>query len=120
MNRNREKFDLEERTAVFGEKVVDLCKKVPKGTVTTPIIDQLMRAGTSPGSNYCEANGASSKRDFRNKILICKREAKETQYWLRLLARAAPAFREECRSLWQEAKELAMIFSKIAANTTSS
>ncbi|MBI2036092.1 four helix bundle protein [Candidatus Microgenomates bacterium] len=111
------KYDLEERTAKFAEDIIELCKKVPKNVVTIPIITQLVRAGTSIGANYCEANGASSKKDFRNKIFICKKEAKETKYWLRMLAKAIEEQREECRSLWQEAQEFTLIFSKIAANT---
>jgi four helix bundle protein len=111
------KYDLEERTAIFAERIIEICKKTPKNVVTTPIISQLIRAGTSIGANYCEANGASSKKDFKNKIFICKKEAKETKYWLRLLAKADPELKEECRNLWQEAQELSLIFSKIAANT---
>lgn len=82
-------YDLEERTALFAEKIIELCKKVPKNRIAMPIIDQLIRSGTSIGANYHEANGASSKRDFRNKIFICKKEAKETKYWLRLFVKAA-------------------------------
>lgn len=111
------KYDLEERTASFAEKLIELCKKAPKNVIVVPIISQLIRSGTSIGANYCEANGGSSKKDFRNKIFICKKEAKETQYWLRLLANAAAELKEECRVLWQEAKELTLIFSKIAANS---
>lgn len=111
------KYDLEERTAQFSEKIINLCKKVPKNIITNPIIDQLLRSGTSMGANYYEANGASSKRDFKNKIFICKKEGKETKYWLRLLAKAEQQFAEECRILWREAQELTLIFSKIATNT---
>ena len=85
--------------------------------ITIPIIDQLIRAGLSIGANYCEANGASSKKDFKNKIFICKKESKETKYWLRMLARSVKELTYECRVLWQEAQELTMIFSKIAFNT---
>lgn len=113
------KFDLEERTLIFSEKLVDFCKKCPKNNISIPIIDQLIRAGTSIGANYQEANGASSRKDFKNKIFICKKEAKETQYWIRVIARAVDSeeLKEKCRILWQEAKELGMIFSKIAINT---
>lgn len=117
MNKILKKYDLEERTAKFAENIIELCKKVPKNVVTLPIIDQLVRAGTSIGANYCEANGASSKKDFKNKIFICKKEAKETKYWLRLLAKAIDGMKEECRKLWQEAQELTLIFSKIAFST---
>lgn len=111
------KYDLEERTARFAEQLIDVCKKAPKNAVAMPIIDQLIRAGTSIGANYCEANGASSKKDFKNKIFICKKEARETKYWLRLLAKTAEELKDECRELWQEAQEFNLIFSKIAASS---
>ncbi|MBM3209089.1 four helix bundle protein [Candidatus Shapirobacteria bacterium] len=114
------KYDLEERTARFAEKIIELCKKAPKNVVTIPIIGQLISAGTSMGANYCEANGASSKRDFTNKIYICKKEAKETKYWLRMLAKAVEELKEECKQVWQEAQELTLIFSKIASKTKQS
>ena len=85
--------------------------------MTIPIINQLVKSGTSIGANYCEANGASSKRDFKNKIFICKKESKETKYWLRLLAKTERSLKEECQELWQEVQELTLIFSKIAVNT---
>lgn len=113
------KYDLEERTAKFSEDLVGFCKGCPKNIVTVPIIGQLLRAGTSMGANYCEANGASSRKDFKNKIFICKKEGKETMYWLRLFARSieGETHKKTCRVLWKEAKELTLIFSKIAANT---
>lgn len=116
-NKKDKKYDLEERTALFAEKIIELCKKAPKNPVTLPIIGQLVRSGTSMGANYCEANGASSKKDFRNKIFICKKEGKETKYWLRMLAQAEDSLKDECRELWQEAHELTLIFSTIANNT---
>ena len=106
-------YDLEERTTKFSEVIIGLCKKIPKNVVTLPIINQLLRCATSIGANYMEANGASSKKDFRNKITICLKEAKETQYWLRLLSKTNESFTEECRNLWKEAQELTLIFSKI-------
>jgi len=111
------KYDLEERTAKFGESIIELCKKVPKTVVTTPIISQLVRSGTSIGANYSEANGASSKKDFKNKIFICKKEAIETKYWLRMMAKTDENFKKECQILWKETQELTLIFSKIAKNT---
>ena len=117
MIKKENSFDLEERTSKFGENIIELCKRAPKNTVSLPIIDQIIRSGTSVGANYCEANGASSKKDFRNKIFICKKESKETQYWLRMLAKAIPELSGDCRILWQEAKELSMIFATIAAKS---
>ncbi len=111
------KYNLEERTAIFSESIIILCKKCPKNIITIPIINQLIRSGTSIGANYCEANGASSKKDFKSKIFICKKESKETKYWLRLLAKSEDSVKDECRNLWQEAQEFTMIFSKVAVNT---
>lgn len=114
---NKSKYDLEERTAIFAERIIKLCKKCPKNIVTIPIISQLIRASTSIGANYCEANGASSKKDFKNKIFTCKKEARETKYWLRLLTKAEESVKSDCRILWQEAQEFNLIFSKIASST---
>lgn len=75
-------YDLEERTAKFGEDIIALCKKIRRGAVTDPLVNQLIRSGTSVGANYMEATGASSKRDFANKIFICKKEAQESKHWL--------------------------------------
>ncbi len=106
-------YDLEERSALFGEAVIDFAKKMPVTPVTRRLIDQLVGAGTSIGANYGEADDAVSKKDFRHKISICKREAREAKFFLRMLARAVPEFQDEARPLWQEAKELHLIFAKI-------
>lgn len=111
-------YDLEERTAKFAESIIILCKKMPKNMITMPIIDQLIRSGTSIGANYMEANGASSKKDFRNKSFICKKEARETKYWLRMLSKADDKLLEDCRKLWTEAHELTLIFSKITQSSS--
>jgi len=110
-------YNLEKRTETFGENIIDLCKKFPKNTITLPLVSQIIRSGTSVGANYCEANGASSKKEFRVKILICKKEIIETKYWLKMLAKADNIQIDECRKLWQEAQELTLIFSKIASNS---
>ncbi len=109
-------YNLEERTAKFAEEVIELASKINKNTITLPIISQLVRAGTSIGANYCEANGASSKRDFRNKIYICKKESQETKYWLRIIVKADKNAQEESRKLWKEAQELTLIFAKILSS----
>ncbi len=108
-------YDLEERTAKFGENIIDFIKKLPKNEITHPIISQTIRSGTSVGANYVEANQASSKKDFRNKIYIAKKEASETMYWLRMIARSCPEHKDETYWLWQEAKEFTLIFSRITA-----
>ncbi len=110
---DKPRFDLEERTARFGETAIFFAKAIPVTLVTTPIISQFVRAGTSVGSNYCEADDAGSKREFLYRISICKRESRETKHWLRMIAAAVPELKEQARPLWQEAKELNLIFSAI-------
>jgi len=61
-----------------------------KNIINNPLISQIVRSATSIGANYHEANGASSGKDFKNKIYICKKEAKETKYWLQIIAEANP------------------------------
>ncbi len=111
------KYDLEERTAKFAEQIVDFCKKVPQDTITRPIINQLIRAGTSIGANYCEADEASSKKDFLNKVFIAKKETKETKYWLRIIAHTVADTKPAATELWKEANELNLIFAAIIRNT---
>ena len=110
---NQNKYNLEERTAKFGEGIIIFCKGVKPDNYNRPIINQLIRSGTSIGANYCEANNASSKKDFRNKIFICKKESQETKYWLQMMAKCNPEKKEEIRKLWKECQELTMIFQKI-------
>jgi four helix bundle protein len=106
-------YDLEERTAKFGEAILLFAKKIPRGPVNDRLIDQLVGAGTSVGANYCEADDGVSKKDFRNKIGTCKKEARETKFFLRMVATSEPQLKPEARVLWQEAKELHLIFCKI-------
>lgn len=106
-------YDLEERTALFGEVVIALSKRIPVNAISEPIIRQLVRAATSVGANYCEADDAGSKKEFRYRISICQREARETKHWLRMLAAAVPDMKTEARTHWQEAKELHLIFAAI-------
>lgn len=116
MNQSNKRFDLEERTGRFGEAVIIFCRGIKQDTITRPLVDQLVRSSTSIGANYMEANGASSKRDFRNKIHICKKEAQETQHWLRMLSAALPQKKAELRVYWQEVHELVLIFQKITTS----
>jgi four helix bundle protein len=106
-------FDLEERTALFGESVIQFCKKIPFTSITSPLISQIVRSATSVGANYCEADNAVSKKEFRQKIATCQKEARETKHWLRMIAAADPNQRESSRTIWHEARELHLIFSAI-------
>jgi len=110
---NEKVFDLEERTGKFGEVIIEFAKTLERNEINRPLIGQLVDAGTSVGANYTEADGAESKKDFRHKIAICKKEAKETKHWLRMIRKANPHRAVECHKLWQEAHELTLIFSSI-------
>src|SRR3990167_2461810 len=114
-NQFSNKYDLEERTAKFGENIIGFCRSIKSDKLADPILNQLLRSGTSIGANYMEANGASSKRDFQNKIFICKKEAQETKHWLRMMAKCVPEKKEELRKLWSETQELTLIFQKITS-----
>jgi four helix bundle protein len=116
---NKRTYDLEERTAAFGERVITLCRSLKKDVITSPLANQPIRSATSIGANYMEANGASSKKDFTNKIFICKKESRETKHWLRMLGTALPEEKDKMRKLWQECQELTLIFQKIASSTRS-
>lgn len=103
---------LETRTLAFSKEVLNFCKSQKLTEITRPLISQLVRAATSIGANYAEANNASSKADFRNKIFIAKKEAAETKYWLELLAEVIED-KSLCRKLWQECHYILMTLQKV-------
>lgn len=107
------KFDLEERTAKFGESIIIFCKRIGRNPITDPLVNQLIRAGTSVGANYCEADDAESKQDFKHKIGLCKKESRECKYFIRMLVTANLNLKKEATRLWLEAKELNLIFNAI-------
>ena len=111
------KYDLEERTAKFGEDIIEFSKSVPQTVVTLPLIGQLVDAGTSVGANYCEANDAESRKDFRHKIGICKKESRESKFFLRMIVKAVPELKKEGECLMREAQELNLIFGAIRRKT---
>ena len=112
-NAQSTKYDLEERTALFGERIIAFCKLIPRGPITDPLINQLVKSGTSVGANYAEADDAESKKDFRHKIGICKKEARESKHFLRMVKAAVPKLNENSTPHIQEAKELNLIFNTI-------
>ena len=116
-NQNDKKYDLVERTAVFGENVIDFLKTIEKHEITRPLINQCIRSATSIGANYMEADGAESRKDFIHKLGICKKECKETKHWLRMFITADPSLKDRCTDLWQECQELTLIFSTIINKT---
>jgi four helix bundle protein len=107
------RFDLEERTARFGESIIAFAKRVPVNQVTEPLISQVVRCGTSVGANYCEADDAGSKKEFPYRISLSKRESRETMYWIRMIVASEVKLKDEARILWREAKELNLIFGAI-------
>ena len=111
-------FDLEERTALFGESIVRFSKQIPRNPTNNRLIDQLVGCGTSVGANYCEADERVSKKDFRNVIGRCAKEAKETKHFLRMIAASEPTLTTKTRELFLEAKELHLIFASIYRKTT--
>jgi len=112
-------YDLEERTAKFGEEIIEFSKIIPKNIINNPLLSQLVRSGTSVGANYCEADCAESRKDFEHKLGICKKEAKETKHWLRMLAKAASELSQKAKILWKESNELQLIFISIIKKSKS-
>jgi len=106
-------YDLKDRTTKFSKDVLLFLKSLIISPINKNIISQLARSATSVGANYCEAIGAVSKNDFKNKIFLCKKEAQETKYWLELLANVETDKKDKLKYLWQETHELNLIFNKI-------
>lgn len=114
MEESKKTYDLEERTAKFAERVRDFCLKLPKNQANNEYIPQLIRAGSSPGANYIEANESIGDKDFKMKIKTCRRESKESAYWLRLVINDGNKEMEDERiALRQEAREFILIFTAI-------
>jgi four helix bundle protein len=109
----RRDFDLGERTALFGESVIRFGRSLRRNDVVGPILRQLIRSATSIGANYTEADESGSRKEFRYRISVCCREARETQYWLRMVAAAVSDRKDDARILWKEANELTRIFGAI-------
>ena len=115
---SKPKYDLEDRTAKFGENIIDFARSVKSDYINKPIITQLIRCGTSIGANYMEANGAESKKDFLHKMSICKKESKESMHFLRMIAKSNPEVTQQARVLWREVHELTLIFGSITKKKT--
>src|SRR3972149_10627317 len=103
-------YPLEERVVNFSVKLISELKLISINLYNKNIIDQLLRSGTSIGANYQEANGAVSKSEFRAKIGLCKKEALETTYWLRILKFDITPKNTKLDSLYDESQQLGKIF----------
>jgi four helix bundle protein len=112
-NSSNKEFDLEKRTTEFAKSVIRLCRKLPKDSINNRITSQLAGCSGSAGANYREANDALGKKDFILRLKIARKEAKETMYWLKLLAETEGDKVVKIRSLYQESKEFVLIFSAI-------
>ena len=110
-------YDLEERTTRFGEQIIFFARKIPWGPVNNRLIDQVVGAGTSVGANYCEADDGVSRADFKHRISICRKEARETKFFLRMVVTSEPKLKPDARELWKEAHALHRIFSRIWRST---
>ena len=111
---NSKQYDLEDRTLQFAKRVRVFVKQLKKTVANIEDGKQLVRSSGSVGANYIEANEALSKKDFLMRIKICRKEAKESSYWLKLVEVEAGANSERDRQeLVQEATELTSIFGAI-------
>jgi len=116
-NQNSKKYDLEERTYKFSKNVRDFIKEIPKNNTNNIYISQLIRSSSSIGANFIEANEALSKKDFYHRVRICRKEAKETEYWLLLLEiNSNLTLHNKMNKLVQEVNELMKIFGAIVSN----
>ena len=107
-------YDLEDRTFKFARSVRDLVKRLPKSIAAAEDSKQLVRSSVSVGANYIEANESLSKKDFILRIKICRKESKESRYWLSLIDTGGiDEIANKRDSLAQEAKELMNIFGAI-------
>lgn len=119
-NQLNRKFDLKQRTSKFGELIIKFARKIPVNLITKKLIPQLISAGTSVGANYCEADNAETRKDFRHKIGICKKESEETKHWLRMIVIAVPSLENDANLIWNEASELNLIFNKSVTTSIES
>ena len=117
--RSSKRYDLEERTLNYTKNIIKFVNKLPKTLSNIEISRQLIRSAGSVGANYIEANESLSKKDFVMRIKICRKEAKESRYWLKLVSINKNEYEEERRNLIQEASELMKIFGAILEKTKS-
>ena len=106
-------FDLEDRTLEFAKRVVRLCKELPINTVNDKLVDQVIRSAGSVGANYREASDSLGRKDELMRLKISRKEAKETIFWLELIAEANESFAKRMQELIQESRELKNILSAI-------
>ena len=111
-------FDIKQRTFLFGVRIIKLVGKLPRTVAGVEVGRQLIRAGTSVGSNMQEADGALSKKDFVNHVRIARKEARESRYWLAMIEAADLLRDPDVQALSQEADEIVRILSGIITSAT--
>ena len=107
------KSDLEDRTTEFAKEVIKLCKLIKRDPINDRIIGQIVRSSGSIGANYREANDSLGKKDFIHKLMISRKECKETLHWIELLIEANQNVEEQASGIKEEAIELRNILSAI-------
>jgi four helix bundle protein len=111
-------YDIQDRAFVFAKDIVDFCRPaLSPAVVVRELARQLIRSGTSIGANLEEADAGQSKPDFRSKIAISRKEARETRYWLRLMAHADPTLQQRAAPLIDESRQLISILTAIKLNS---
>jgi four helix bundle protein len=117
---DRKQYDLEDRTFAFARDVRAFVKKLPRTVCNAEDVKQVVRSSGSVGANYIEANESLGKKDFRMRIRISRKEAKETRYWLRLLDTRSDTTLDAAREqLVQESTELMLILGAILKKSAS-
>jgi four helix bundle protein len=115
------KKDLKERSFEFAKRIILLCQKLEQSPgVPRTISNQLLKSGTSVGANIEEAHGSQSKADFTSKMYISCKEARETNYWLRLLVETKMISEKQLADLLDESNQLIAILTSIVKKTSSS
>lgn len=104
-------IDLRDRTLIFSKDIIRLGKLIHRDTLSQPIVSQLIRSATSVGANFSEAKDSVSRKDFRNKVLIAKKEASETKYWFNLCEEFTDS--GELSRLQDECQQITLILQKI-------
>ncbi len=117
MTKNSKQYDLEERTLKYSKLLINFTKNISKSISNAEIIRQLIRSGCSVGANYIEANESLSRKDFVMRVKICRKEAKESIYWLNLIETNGEETEKNRIMLIQEMNELMKIFGAIIEKT---
>ena len=117
MQNNQKIRDIHERIYQFVIRVISLVKQLPKTPENIILINQITKSATSMGANDQEADGTDSRKDFISKYAIVRKESKETNYWLRVIADTNPTFQSRMKDLMQEGKEIVKIVSTIILNS---